>query len=296
MRLHVRFIPDRDIHLHAWIGAVLRNNFLVNTAEFITDDGHSLYEHIEELTISPDNPYYNQLVGGFPKGIWLDCRNMAHVGSMLRGGELYSFSIVMMGWYARYAGMAVQAVDRMLSNGIGHPKVKSHIVDIVGDNNEGSITNYSDLLVNPDAPKMMTLKIVYETPLSLIRKRSKKDSSVSYQDKLNGFPSFYQFMRSVISRVNTLGMLYGDGPIEDVDAFLADTSQVYMLGANIKYRRVHSTPKQGRSSVYVMDGYEGSTTWANVPTFYLPILHFAEALNVGYNIPFGLGAFSIEIL
>jgi hypothetical protein len=45
-----------------------------------------------------------------------------------------------------------------------------------------------------------------------------------------------------------------------------------------------------------MDGYVGSTVWSNVPTAYLPILAFATGISVGYNIPFGLGAFNIEIV
>jgi hypothetical protein len=194
-RLHVQFIAERDMHLNYWIGAVLRNNFLVNASKVFADDGLSLYQHIEELTISPDNPYYSQLVGGFPKGVWLDCRELADMGDTLYAGQVYSCSIIMMGWYAQFADLAVQSVARMLDDGIGHPKVRAHIVDVEGYDDDGqSNIRYSDFVLQPGAPLSATLKIVYETPICLFRHRSKKDSSVSYQDKLNGFPSFYQFL------------------------------------------------------------------------------------------------------
>jgi hypothetical protein len=296
-RLNVHFIPEQNMHLNAWIGAVLRNNFLVNSSKVFADDGLSLYQHIEELTIPADNPYYSQLVGGFPKGVWLDCRELALQYTELYAGEVYSFSIILMGWCARFAQLAVRAVELMFDDGIGHPKVRANIIDVTDYNDDLSSVLFSDYVLQPDAPASATVKIVYETPICLFRQRSKKDSSISYQDKLNGFPSFYQFLRSVVSRANTLGMLYGNGPlIGDVEEFLSHAADVYLSSADIKYKRLRSTPKKGRSGVYVMDGYVGHTVWANVPIAYLPIIAFASGINVGYNIPFGLGAYSLEVL
>ncbi len=297
VRLHVHFAPERNMHLNGWIGAVLRNNFLVNASRVLASDGLSLYQHIEELTLAPEHPFYSQLAGGFPKGIWLDCRELAPVDAMLQGGEVYTFSIVMMGWCAQYAQLAVEAVAQMFESGIGSPKVRAQIVEIATDDNRGdSTTKYSDFSLLPDAPPTATVKITYDTPVCLFRRRSKKETSVSYQDKLNGFPSFYQLMRSVVSRCNTLGMLYGDGPlVEDTEGFIASSTEAYLEHANLWYKHLHSTPKQGRNSVYVLEGYQGITVWANVPTQYLPILAFASSLSVGYNIPFGLGAYSMEV-
>jgi hypothetical protein len=297
-RVRVLFVAERNIHLHAWIGAVLRNNFLVNASKVFADDGMSLYRHIEELTVSPDSPYYGQLSGGFPKGVWLDCRELAGVDNELLAGHVYSFSIILVGWCARFADLAIQSAARMLDDGIGHPKTSAHIVDVVGyDDDDQSTVHYSDFVLQPDAPRTSTVKIMLETPVCLFRRRSKKDSSVSYQDKLNGFPSFYQLLRSVVSRANTLGMLYGNGPLlDDVDAFLAQASSAYLSSAEIHYAKLRSTPKKERSGVYVMEGYVGTLVWSDVPTAYLPILAFATGISVGYNIPFGLGAFNIEIL
>jgi hypothetical protein len=295
-QVQVQFVPERDMHLNAWIGAVLRNNFLVNASRVFADDGLSLYHHIEEFTVAPDNPYYSQLAGGFPKGVWLDCRELADVGGELYAGHVYSFSIIMMGWCMRFADLAVQSVARMLNDGIGHPKVRAHIVDVVGLDDDRSTVCSSEFVLQPGAPSSATVEIVFETPVCLFRRRSKKDSSVSYQDKLNGFPSFYQLLRSAVSRANTLGMIYGNGPlVDDVDEFLARASDVYLSSANLHYTKLHSTPKKGRSSVYVMDGYIGSTVWSDVPTAYLPILAFATGISIGYNIPFGLGAYTITL-
>jgi tetrahydromethanopterin S-methyltransferase subunit B len=296
-RIYVHFVPERNMHINAWIGAVLRNNFLVNTSKVFADDGLSLYQHIEEFSLSIDNPYYSHLAGGFPKGVWLDCRELARVNGELYAGQVYSFSIIMMGWCAQYAHLAVSAVEQIFLDGIGHPKVRANIVNVSDNDDERSSILYSNFVLQNNAPKYATVKIMHETPICLFRQRNKKDSSVSYQDKLNGFPSFYQFMRSIVSRVNTLGMLYGNGPLtEDVDEFITHATDAYLSSADLHYTKLHSTPKKGRSNVYVMDGYVGSIVWSNVPTVYLPILAFATGISVGYNIPFGLGAYTIDVL
>jgi hypothetical protein len=141
----------------------------------------------------------------------------------------------------------------MLDEGIGSPKVRSHVLEMASS--DDAILHYSDFALLPDAPQTATVKIDYVTPICLSRQRGKKDASVSYQDKLNGFPSFYQLLRSVVSRVNTLGTLYGNGPlVGDINDYLARTSDVYLTHANLTHRRLRSTPKQGRNTLYVLEG------------------------------------------
>ena len=66
-RLQVRFFAQADVSLDAWVGAVLRNNFLAQAAAVIDDQGISLFQHLNTLPIAASHPNWQSLQGGFPK-------------------------------------------------------------------------------------------------------------------------------------------------------------------------------------------------------------------------------------
>ena len=160
----------------------------------------------------------------------------------------------------------------------------------------------SDFCLATNAPSDATIQLDFMTPINLFRQRVKKTTELSYQDKLNGFPSFYQFMRSLVYRVSTLDLLYGNQPGEggwsemEIDQFLQASSLVQLQQANVQSKKVRGTPKQGRNHLYVMEGYQGQLVWQQVSSLYLPLLAFGTGLLVGNQVQYGLGAYTVTIL
>lgn len=319
-KLNIRFYAEEDVRLDAWIGAVLRNNFLVQAEQVKDTDGISLLAHIEDLPLSEGHPCRKQMEGGFPKGIWVDCRNIpfARQVSHLDAKRIYTFSILLVGHCVRYYEQVVKAVRSMLGVGFGHPVVPLRLVDISEtDETEKAhllyhpdldalrmpscATCFSDFVLDSSAPDRVVVKIIFETPVCLIRPKVKKEAKVSFQDKLNGFPSFYQFIRSLLYRINTLDLLYGEEVHgsglreEEIEDFVRQASEAILQKADLEYRKVRSTPKKGNDHVYVMEGYTGLLVWREVPSIYLPLLAFAVGLGVGYHVQYGLGAYSIDM-
>ena len=57
---------------------------------------------------------------------------------------------------------------------------------------------------------------------------------LSYQHKMNGFPSFYQIVRSMTYRWASLSMLYGDDPSEsNMKDFEKAGASGFGIGSNI---------------------------------------------------------------
>ena len=278
-----------------WIGAVLRNNFLY-AAESIKDvQGISLRQIIETLPLPEDHFLYRQLKGGFPKGFFFDCSDLPAEarGFTLDANRIYTFSMVLIGNQSKYKPLYVEALRQMITRGFGHPVVSMTLIDIT------EISSRSE--PDPVAESAtVNVQLHFKTPVCLMH--PSKKSVEGYQGKLNNFPSFYQFMRSLTYRLVTLGMLYGEPfPFETRDEMerwieqqISPASQAILLRANLLYERLWSTPRVGSNTVYVMGGYVGRLTLGNVPAGLLPVLAAGTAFGIGADINYGLGQFGMD--
>ena len=319
-RVSVWFYPEEDIHLDAWIGAVFRNRFLYFADSICDEEGISLRSHLDKLSLSPDHVYYKQMKGGFPKGLLFDFRDIpGRRKDILYRNTIYSFDIVLIGKAVCHFPMVVQALSAMCADGIGHPLVPLHLIDVLEQNGEeqihllysenGMFLNMpeyavciSDFLT--DTTDMVSLRLTFHTPLSLYQVKNKVEPELSYQHKMNGFPSFYQFVRSVAYRWSVLAMLYGEEMLiedkkefeEQLDQWIEASSLAVLQEASLRYRKIHSSPKKSENHVYVMGGYEGHIVFQNVPKKYLPLLVWGMHIAVGDNVQYGMGSYSVEVL
>jgi len=294
-RLRVRFFASVEVADRYWIGAVLRNRFL-HAADSVTDSqGISLRRIIDTLPL-PDNHFlYRQLKGGFPKGFFLDCSDLPfdYKGFCFEADRIYTFSIVLIGNMNEYKPMYMDAVKKMLGSGFGHPVVPMTVVDIIEEEHSvAPLYEYSEESVD--------LQLVFKTPVCLVR--VSKEGGGGFQNKLNNFPSFYQFMRSLMYRLVTLSILYGgsrrfeslDEMEEWIEQSISSSYQAMLLRANLFYMRLLGTPKVGDNTVYSMGGYSGRLIFGNVPAALLPVLHAGAQVGVGADINYGLGQFCFD--
>ena len=320
-RLRVRFFAHADLSLEGWIGAVLRNNFLVQAAAVKDKMDISLFEYLNCFPLPKTHPAYKALQGGFQKALWFDFReipvnNRSHI---LRANQIYVLTIVMVDSFLIHFPMVAEALRRMFNRGFGHPVVPATLVDISDCDAEDHwrlcyqpdtgvlhmpmhAIHLSDFQLADCAPSVATVQIYFNTPVNLFRQRAKKDSEQSFQDKLNGFPSFYQLVRSLAYRVSTLDLLYGD-PIgeggwskTEIETSVRIACEAQLLQVNLRNCKVRGTPKQGNSHVYVMEGYQGRLILQQVPSVCLPLLAFGMGLLVGNQVQYGLGAYTLTLL
>lgn len=294
-RLSVRFFVEEHISMQFWIGSVLRNRFLYAADKVFDDQGISLRQHINTLPLPKTHFLYTQLRGGFPKGFLLDCSAIPYEapGFTLKPNQVYTFDFVLIGNTITHKQLYIEALRVMLQNGFGHPVIPLTLIDIT----EQPIRH--DIPIHSAADKV-TVELLLKTPVSLFH-ITKKDGN-GFQNKLNGFPSFYQFMRSLLYRFMTLYTLYTDDstPINkaamdcQIEQYIQPAVQALLLQADLRWEKRYSTPKKGENAVYTMSGYTGQLVFGQVPAQYLPILMWGETLGVGADINYGLGHFQVR--
>lgn len=293
----VRFFTDERIEMKYWIGAVLRNRFLYAAESVIAPNGMSLRSIIDTFELPQEHFLYKQFRGGFPKGFLFDCSRLQQnsSGFTLEENKVYSFSLILIGNNVKYRSLFVEAVKIMIKNGFGTPIVPLNMIDI----SEGDIVHFSDEVYTTDS---VNLKLEFKTPVCLMQNTNNKGNG--FQNKMNNFPSFYQFMRSLCYRIVTLGILYSDNTSyeckddmeKDIDEYIEQSVEAILLDAKISYEKRYNTPKKGETNVYTMRGYVGNLCFGNVASRYLPLISFGVGLCVGSDINYGMGCFGVKIL
>lgn len=302
IRICLKFTPVSDLSQKAWIGAAVRNRFLHASESVSLPEDCSLREKLDRFSLPEDHFMYKQLCGGFPKGYVIDVSGMAETrnGFELNAGRIYRLDILLLGSLIPLQPYVVTALQTMLSDGLGDPPVPLMLQEIkVGK--PVSLRNFAKR--NFTAP--VTARLHFKTPVSLF-KPSRGQVSSGYQSKLNGFPSFYQWMRTAAYRLATLTLLYTDSRLSEindsrqwersVEDLISSASDAWLLDADLKYRTLRSTPKEGADSVYVMSGYMGSLTFSGISPFLVPVLSMMSQLCVGNDVNFGFGRYEIDFV
>lgn len=302
-RLTVKFSVDEKIHFSAVFGAYLRNGFMFFARHVQTEDGRSLRDVIDTVPIGKESPLYRQLSGGFPKGFFFDISSNDALYTKRRDyylhpGVEHSFDLVLVGRMAEYESYFIDALQMLFDRGMGNPMGRLCIKNIIGEDVVFSGVN------GYQQDGTLEMRIDFITPVCLVKNMGAKSRN-SFQDKMNGFPSFYQFVRSVLYRLYTLDVLYGEGigPTDAdinandiLDEYIAPAGDAVMTSATLNKTVLYNTPKKDTSRIIEFAGYSGTMEFENVHALYHPILKFAENFNVGNDIVYGLGAFRVNII
>ncbi len=296
-KIDVRFFTEKRLEMRYWIGAVLRNRFLYAAEQVFDANGLSLRSIIDTLTLSKDHFLFRQFNGGFPKGFLFDCSRLphGHSGFILEADRVYTFSLIIVGDNVKLKSLFIDALKLMLESGFGTPVLPLMTIDI----SAGDVIRVPEVL---DDSKKVLLEINLKTPVNLMRNINAAGNG--FQNKLNNFPSFYQFMRSLAFRLVSLEILYTgnvkffdkDGMNKHIDSYIEQSMYAMLLDACICYEKCYSTPKKGENNVYTFGGYTGKLIFDNVPVQYIPLLRFASGLGVGADINFGMGNFDVIVI
>jgi hypothetical protein len=300
----IQIVATEEVAFDAWIGAIIRNNLLYVAEHIrIQKTGRTLREQIETLPLPETHPLYHELKEGFPKGYVLTMFSHADMTELcftVQKGEQLSFHFVLIGNFNDYRYYFFEAFREMCERGIGKPMTPFQLSAI----SELSISPFmlSDFLYPKTKDVLYELTIHFLTPVILYRLRNKKNSQLSYQDKINRFPSFYQLMRSAFSRMQKLYALYTD-PTDCspslynealLDAYLENAGRPLLKTANIQHISLPNTQKKETKNDIPLDGYIGEQTYVGSFEDYLPLLHFMEIVGVGNETVYGMGQYIVE--
>lgn len=320
--LDVRFTPTDDIFLNYWPGSVIRNRLLYFSEKIEIEENVSLLSLINKIPIDESHFLYRELSGGFPKGYTLNsvCFNeKLNRPINLHKDQIYNFSICLIGKMANYHTCFVEAIKHMCINGIGskdtplklidisevHPFRLSRLLYVNGNdviNDLNLPVTVSDFIQTSLSDKV-AMDIHFKTPVNLVQNRKKKNYHLSYQDKQNGFPCFYQFTRSVVCRLINLMALYGDLSNDfftdenqlKLDEQIMKATYPVLNSANLRRVTLKSTPKKQQENQIRFWGYTGYMNYYGPREDYIPLLLFAQKLGVGNDVTYGLGEYRIRI-
>lgn len=317
-RLEIRIAARQDTFFDAWPGAIIRNNFFYAAENVSVKKGISLAEIINTFTLTEEHPYYKNMIGGFPKGVVLLLGRELQLyenRKKIRQGEILSFSLLLVGnqinWYKSY----IEAIRVMCDRGMGHPMQTFDLLDIYERHPHQGI----HLIARGQSKKVEKLNlpvtfddfrfsggnreigIYLKTPTLLHEAGATKPLNSGYQAKLNGFPSFYQFVRSVAFRCMKLAALYMcpediDGCCqadEQMPEYLNQAGGPWLQRANLELVTVRGTLKDNGEKPIIFHGYTGEMLYRGRMASYLQLLLFMQELGVGNDTVYGLGQYRI---
>jgi len=325
-RFDINIKPAKGTEFKAWVGAVIRNNFLYAADSVMVDfdDAQvSLRELINRVPLIESHLLYKELANGFPKGYHFafppnkySCLDYM----ALQKGEDFTFSLYLVGHFVKYYPYFFKAIRLMCENGLGHPKSIFLFDSIYERSYDGELhlmakgtTEMSRKLLFPitlgDFMSIQahndetTLVVDFLTPVNLFRKTEKKERQLSYQDKCNGFPSIYQLIRSAAYRMAKMTILYIHPDKSDIGAAIMDcieehiehATNLTLKSVEMRHITLQNTPKKETENKMPLQGHIGRQVYEGYFNRFLPMLKFMEEIGVGHEVVYGLGRYKVEV-
>jgi len=303
-RFKIQIIAVEDVILDAWAGATLRNNMLYAAEQIRIQKTHrSLREQIDTFPLENNHPLYKELRDGFPKGYILTDFSHTDVNDsviFIHKDEIFSFSLLLIGRFDEYRYYFFEAIREMCERGIGKPLTPFRLLDI--KENPASPVSLSDYIQQETKEKHSEITIQFHTPVILSRLKGKKNTQLSYQDKANRFPGFYQLTCSAFSRLQKLYALYIDPSACSpslfdemlMETYLEKAGLPLLQSANIQHISLTNTHKKGMKNEMPLAGYVGEQKYSGYFQQYMPLLRFMAELGVGNETVYGMGRYEVK--
>lgn len=318
--LQIEFMAKENVTIDVWSGSVIRNNLLYAAENVKVSGVVSLLSIINTIPISENHTLYKNLAGGFPKGFALSVLSHRLVCPefQLKKGDVLTFSLVLFGYFANYYTEFIQAIRYMCRRGIGKPLTPFYLVrvseqsmdgqsyPVAGEDISGILPLHHPISLSSYMPSKFNslekqIGIRYTVPVNLYNTSIKINTQQSYQDKQNGFPGFYQLIRSSAYRIATLSALYSFpdqlhfyvSAESGIELFIQYATSVLLTSAQLQRVSLRSTAKQGNHERILFSGYTGELVFSGNFNYYVPLLLFAQYIGVGGNTVYGLGRYEI---
>ncbi len=216
-------------------------------------------------------------------------------------GELFDFSLLLMGEANNFLPYFIYAFEQMGEIGIGK-KINNRrgrfLLDqvqcggsVIYTSSCRKLTNHGTseklLLHIPEnnQDKSLQLKLILETPLRL-----------KFNNKLQAILPFHVLIRSMLRRVSSLMNAYGEGePDLDYRGLIQRAEKIQMADNHLSWYDWQRYSFRQEAKM-LMGGMNGSVTYEGDIGEYLPIVEFCKQVHIGKQTTFGLGKFKPELL
>jgi hypothetical protein len=314
-------IATNDVVFDAWTGVIIRNNLLYAAGKvWIEDEQQTLRERIDTFTLTDTHPLYKELKDGFPKGYVIT--NFSHSDMQsssveIKKNEIFSFSFVLTGVFCEYKSYFFQAFRLMCERGIGKPLTPFLLLDISEQSQSGESqiiavaktdlstdlqypVRLADFIADNEPDECSEITVRYVTPIILFKFRTKENFHLSYQNKYNHFPSFYQLVCSAIFRLQKLYAMYMDEECNPASfdetlmfEYLEKAGQLLLQSTNLNYLSLQNSLTKEKINE-PLSGYVGEQTYSGYFREYLALLQFMKDINIGDETVYGMGQYEVE--
>jgi len=214
-----------------------------------------------------------------------------------RPGERLQFGMTLFGEGNRYLPHIIQAVRLMGDSGIGAGRGRgmgrflledvhaaAHVVYRHGEETLRPPPQMERCGLKGDERRAESVRVRLCTPLRL-----KKHNRLL----TTGF-SFQELVRAALRRLIALEQAYGTGEI-DIDAagLIELAGRIRMARCEVRWRELHRWSNRQRRKVS-LGGLVGALEAHGELAPFLPLLRYAEAVHLGKQTVFGLGAITVE--
>jgi hypothetical protein len=214
-----------------------------------------------------------------------------------QAGDLFSFSLILLGPAIHYLPHLVFAVQEMGKTGLGKGNKNGdgcfqlesvHQADSLifdGHTLNSSLTPIEIALHPIPVIKTSKITLTCQTPLRL-----KRDNQLQ-----NGLP-FHLLIRAALRRISSLESTYGGHgePVIDYKGLVARAAAVTITNSSCRWTDIERYSNRQHTAM-LMGGIKGTITYqAEDLSEFIPLLRYCETLHLGKQTSFGLGRIRIE--
>jgi hypothetical protein len=160
----------------------------------------------------------------------------------------------------------------------------------------------ADFIQNDEPDEFSEIFVRYVSPVILFRLKTKKNTQLSYQDKCNRFPGFYQLVRSAFFRLQKLYAVYMPDEeynpalfdAEWIENYLENAGHLLLQSTNIQYIMLQNTLKKGKVNDMPLAGYVGEQIYSGYFRKYMALSQFMAEIGVGNETVYELGRYEVE--
>lgn len=205
-------------------------------------------------------------------------------------GEVWSFSLTLIGCAAQFEAMVVEAVAAAAGRGIGRKRGRSLLLTTrwISPTGGAPLTVLDDATLPMADLPTHALALTFHTPLRLIQ-----------HGRLVRQPHLDVLVQRLFERLEALSVQYGsDPPAPEMWQHHRRETELVASAAELLDDRTHWhdawSGSKRTATVTPTGGLVGSAVWRGDLTPLLPWLRWGEALHVGKNAVKGDGWFSVE--
>ena len=213
-------------------------------------------------------------------------------------GDTLAFSLLLLDRANDLLPQVVYAVQLMGKSGIGSGRrhgMGRFVLQQVAARGQSIYSAENEVLCQPEKINRLRLANPDDAPVSWIQVDLATPLRLKQSNRLNHTLPFHILVRACLRRIAALENAYGGGePLLDYHGLVNRARQVQTAAEDIHWQKLLRWSSRQRQNTS-LSGLAGSITYRGELRDYLPILRYAQQVNIGKQTMFGLGKFRLTL-